>query len=64
MRTARVTGQDRTRGRKGAREMGRFTKFLLFLIVLAILAFIGYAYFGDLSPEQEDISTPVELDAG
>ncbi|MEL6644029.1 MAG: hypothetical protein AAFQ79_08850 [Pseudomonadota bacterium] len=44
--------------------MGRFWKFLLFLIILGILAFVGYAYFGDLSPDQEDISTPVEIDAG
>ena len=44
--------------------MGRLWKFLLALIVLAGLAFVGYAYFGDLSPAQEDISRPVELDAG
>ena len=25
---------------------------------------IGYAYLGDISPEQNDVSEPVELDAG
>ena len=43
--------------------MGRFWKFLLFLIILGILAFIGYAYFGDLSPEQDAVTEPVELNA-
>lgn len=44
--------------------MGRLFKFLLFLILLGILAFIGFAYLGDLSPSQDDVVTPVELDAG
>lgn len=43
--------------------MGRLIKFLLFLIVLGAIAFVGYAYLGDLSPDQSDVSVPVELDA-
>ena len=43
--------------------MGRLWKAVLFLIFLALLAFVGFAYFGDLTPAQETISEPVELDA-
>ncbi len=44
--------------------MIRLLKFLAFLIVLGGIGLVGYAYLGDLSPEQEEISEPVELDAG
>jgi hypothetical protein len=44
--------------------MGRLFKFLGFLIVIAVIAVIGYGYLGDLSPEQDDRTVPVELDAG
>lgn len=37
-------------------------RILVFLLVVAIVAVLGYAYLGDLSPEQEDRSVPVELD--
>ena len=43
--------------------MGRLLKFLLFLIVIGAAALVGYAYIGDLSPDQSDVSTPVDLDA-
>lgn len=43
--------------------MGRLWKLIFFLIVLAILGFIGFAYLGDLSPNQSLVSEPVELDA-
>lgn len=43
--------------------MGRLLKLLFFLILIGVLALIGYAYLGDLSPEQNDVSEPVELDA-
>lgn len=36
-------------------------RLLITLIVLAVLAFVGFAYFGDLSPEREDVREPVEL---
>ena len=44
--------------------MVRLLKFLLFLLVIIGLGIVGYAYLGDLSPEQEERSVPVELDAG
>lgn len=43
--------------------MGRLFKFLLFLIVLGAIGVVGYAYLGDLSPAQDEVSEPVELDA-
>ena len=43
--------------------MGRLFKFLLFLIILGVLGVIGYGYLGDLSPERDERSIPVELDA-
>ncbi len=42
--------------------MWRIVKFLLILVVLGALGLVGYAYLGDLSPDQTDVSTPVELD--
>lgn len=42
--------------------MGRLLKLIGFLIVLAVIALIGFAYLGDLSPDQSDIREPVELD--
>lgn len=44
--------------------MLRFLKILGILVLLAAIGVIGYAYLGDLSPEQEDRATPVELDEG
>lgn len=43
--------------------MSRLLKLLIFLLLLGAAAFVGYAYLGDLSPEQSDVSEPVELDA-
>ena len=43
--------------------MGRLLKLILILIVLGGLGLVGYAYLGDLSPEREAVSEPVELDA-
>mgnify|MGYP006969346061 CR=1 FL=1 len=44
--------------------MLRLLKFLFVLTVMLVVAVVGYAYIGDLSPEQEDVSEPVMLDAG
>lgn len=44
--------------------MLRLLKFLFALVVLLAVAVVGYAYLGDLSPEQTDVSEPVSLDAG
>ncbi|WP_276617446.1 hypothetical protein [Qingshengfaniella alkalisoli] len=42
--------------------MIRFLKILLILIVLGFLGLSGYAYFGDISPNQSETRIPVELD--
>ena len=42
--------------------MGKLFKLVLFLIVVSIVAIIGFAYLGDLSPQQTDIRQPVTLD--
>ena len=44
--------------------MVRLLKFFGFLLTLSALGLVGYAYLGDLSPEPEDRTVPVELDAG
>lgn len=43
--------------------MGRLFKLLAILIVLGAIGVVGYAYLGDLSPEQDDRSVPVDLNA-
>lgn len=43
--------------------MGRLIKFLFLVVVLIALAVVGYAFFGDLSAPQSEVSTPVVLDA-
>ena len=43
--------------------MLRFLKLILALVVIRAGVLIGYAYFGDLTPDQEDASEPVELNA-
>lgn len=42
--------------------MFRLVKVLFYLAVLVAAAVVGYAYIGDLSPEQSDVSEPVNLD--
>ena len=42
--------------------MLRLLKILFVLAVLIAAAVVGYAYLGDLSPEQKDVSEPVSLD--
>ncbi|MFD1912927.1 hypothetical protein [Halodurantibacterium flavum] len=41
--------------------MGRLLKLVLFLLVLGFVGLVGYAYLGDLSPEQREITLPVGL---
>ena len=43
--------------------MLRLLKVLLVLVVLIAATVVGFAYLGDLSPEQDSISEPVSLDA-
>lgn len=42
--------------------MMRAIKFLLFLGIFGFLGLVGFAYLGDLSPAQSDVSQPVTLD--
>ncbi len=43
--------------------MLRILKLLFILAVLITAAVVGYAYIGDLSPEQQDVSEPVEFES-
>jgi len=43
-------------------RMLRLLKIIFVLLVVLAAAVIGYAYLGDLSAEQSDVSTPVTLD--
>lgn len=40
----------------------RIFKILLFLVVAAVAGLGGYAYFGDLRPQTDQIRQPVQLD--
>ena len=42
--------------------MLRLLKILFVVAVMLAAAVLGYAYLGDLSPEQTDVSEPVSLD--
>jgi predicted negative regulator of RcsB-dependent stress response len=44
--------------------MARLIKALVFLVVIAFLGLVGYAYLGDLSPDQSEMREPVQLDVG
>ncbi|MEK6217123.1 MAG: hypothetical protein N2B03_07895 [Boseongicola sp.] len=44
--------------------MLRILKLLFVTAVLIAAAVVGYAYIGDLSPEQQDVSEPVDLGTG
>lgn len=41
--------------------MGRIIKALIFLILVGIIGISIYAYLGDLSPMQTDVTKPVVL---
>ena len=40
--------------------MGRLLKYLLYLAVLLCLGILAYAYLGDMSAPQTEISIPVD----
>lgn len=42
--------------------MLRVLKALIVFLLFAFLGLVAYAYLGDLSPEQSEVSQPVELD--
>lgn len=39
----------------------KILKLLLFLVIVGFISLAGYAYFGDLSPDQTEIRQPVLL---
>lgn len=41
---------------------GRIFKVLLFLLVTGLAGLTGFAYFGNLSPDQTEMREPVTLD--
>ncbi|HEX9858385.1 MAG TPA: hypothetical protein VGA75_08515 [Paracoccaceae bacterium] len=43
--------------------MGRIIKGLVLLAILGFLGLTGYAYLGDLTPAQTEVTQPVTLDA-
>lgn len=43
--------------------MGIILKFITVLVILGAIGLVGYAYLGDLSPDQTDVTAPVMLDA-
>jgi hypothetical protein len=40
----------------------RLVKLVLLLLVVGFIGLTGYAYFGDLSPDQREVTQPVKLD--
>ncbi len=42
--------------------MFRLLKLIFLLGIVLAVAVVGYAYLGDLSPDQSDVSAPVTLD--
>jgi hypothetical protein len=43
--------------------MGKILQLLFVLAILAFLGLLGYAYLGDLSAPQTEVTVPVTLDA-
>lgn len=43
--------------------MGRIIKALFLLAVLGFIGLTGFAYLGDLGPQQVDVTKPVTLNA-
>lgn len=41
--------------------MGRLFKILFYLLILGFIGLVGFAFLGDLSPQQEVINEPVQL---
>jgi len=37
-------------------------KFLIRILILGLLAFLGYAIFGDLTPQQHDLTIQLPVD--
>jgi hypothetical protein len=44
--------------------LGYIVKGVLVLAILGFLGLVGYAYLGDLTPDQTPVTKPVVLDGG
>lgn len=42
--------------------MSRLLRLLLIMAALAAAALVAFAYLGDLDPQVEEVSVPVEID--
>ena len=42
--------------------MGRLIKLVFLLVILGFIGLVGFAYLGDLSPQQVEVTQPVTLD--
>jgi hypothetical protein len=40
----------------------RLVKLIVLLVIVGFIGLTGYAYFGDLSPDQREVTQPVTLD--
>ena len=63
--TAKIVGLAKGHGmakRKG-KTVGRIIKALIYLVLIGIVGVSIYAYLGDLTPEQSDVTKPVVLNA-
>jgi hypothetical protein len=58
---ARGAGRTDKAGEAG-KMWGKLFKLLLALIVIGAIALVGFAYLGDLDPELERVTEPVELE--
>ena len=43
--------------------MLRLLKLLFWIAILCGIVVVGYAYLGDLSPDQNEVTIPLELNA-
>ncbi|WP_434621421.1 hypothetical protein [Tabrizicola sp. M-4] len=43
--------------------MGRIIKALVVLAILGFIGLTGFAYFGDITPDQAEVKVPVTLNA-
>ena len=46
---------------KVATVLGTLFKLIFVLVIVGAVGLVGYAYFGDLAPETEDVRQPVTL---
>ncbi|WP_343078902.1 hypothetical protein [Ostreiculturibacter nitratireducens] len=44
--------------------MGRILKAIIFLVLIGFVGLVGFAYLGDLGPEQSETRQPVDLNVG